>query len=1092
MFQVINRYAVPSFFIGLLSALPGTAPAQTTLGNILGTVSDASGAVVAAAPVTTVNLGTGARRTVSTNADGFYDVSHLEPGEYRLSVEMAGFKRFVWDRALLESNRQLRIDVKLEIGNVSESVEVVARAPVIETESGRISNVVEYRVLRDVKQGGRGTYNWLSLTPGAFYNGNGYTINGSRSAANGYNLDGVSVGNPVNGREIDSMRPDPEMVREVKVDSVNNNAEFAYAGSVSSTTMSGTNSFHGQASWNHQNGALNARNPFSTTRAPGFPINNWFFSMGGPVRLPRLYDGRNRTFFFFHHDGQERTAAAARVYNVPTTAMRAGDFSAVGAVRDPSTGQPFPGNVIPAGRINPSARWYLDRFYPRPTVATARPASNFLQNMKDGDVRSDRAWSIRFDQQVGTRNNLFFRYWTNSFDFRNLDSALPPEILGYRHRLKKTRSATLADTHIFSAAVINELRIGFARHNQDRHAVLRGRSVVEEMGLRGYPALLNPDTYGMPNVSMPGLLSISAQATSLETQNVYNIRDNLTFVLRSHSFKAGVDLLRGEDAQYPVSPSQQFGVFNFDGFASGQPFGDFLLGLPRTALRAYELSRYYGRGYEWALFFQDEWKARRNLTLTYGLRFERHNPWTDRQDRIYNFDPATGGIVVPNARVAALVHPLFPKEIPIVTADRAGMPERALVGTDTSDFAPRFGFAWRTGAGGLVVRGGYGLFYSFESSKRFPNMTGGPFVAQEVYDNSLTGGIPRFAWPQAFPAGAARALGAVSVDGTALNLFSSYTHQWNLTLERQFQEYGVRLSYIGTQAAQLPYRLDLNQPRPGTTPFAQNLRPYPAYRSIGMFTRGANQSYNALQAEVTRRFSGGFMLDAHYTYAKNLTDSQDNNNAGGQIEDAYDREREWGNNPGMPRQRLLAVVIWDVPVGRGRKHLSKSHPLVDAIAGGWSISANFGANTGQWLTPTFTGRDISNTNVTGGRPDRVCDGNLPSDQRSTGRWFDAGCFVVPPASSGRFGNAGRAIIESPGFWGVNTNFMKYFRLPGRETNRFRLQALVQNLLNHPRFGNPDLNVVAAGVGTIRATAASAGVTDIAPARVVELGIRFEW
>ncbi|PYV08766.1 MAG: hypothetical protein DMG07_24860, partial [Acidobacteria bacterium] len=288
------------------------APAQTIQGEILGNVTDQSGAVVPGVEVTVTSLETGFKRSTTSDDKGTYSAPHLEPGSYRVAAELTGFKSFVRERVVLESNKAVRIDIVLQVGEPSEKIVVQDLTPVIETETAKISDLVDERSLRHVVMGGRGAYNWILETAGAHYGVYGYTLNGSRSGANGVSMDGANVGNPVTGTEYQPMRPDQEMVREIRVDSVNNSAEFAHAGTITQTTLNGTNALHGQVTYNLINGALSARNFFSPTRPRGYPIHNMFITAGGPVVLPGLYDGHNRTFFFFHIDGQERNADVPR------------------------------------------------------------------------------------------------------------------------------------------------------------------------------------------------------------------------------------------------------------------------------------------------------------------------------------------------------------------------------------------------------------------------------------------------------------------------------------------------------------------------------------------------------------------------------------------------------------------------------------------------------------------------------------------------------------------------------------------------------------------------------------------------------------
>jgi len=268
----------------------------------------------------------------------------------------------------------------------------------------------------------------------------------------------------------------------------------------------------------------------------------------------------------------------------------------------------------------------------------------------------------------------------------------------------------------------------------------------------------------------------------------------------------------------------------------------------------------------------------------------------EQDGRIHNFDPASGSVVVPNQSTLARISALFPKSIPIGTAASVGFPERTLVRNDAMNIDPRFGFAWRTGLSNLVVRGGYGIFHNSEAQRVFQAMTAGPFVATETFDNGISAGAPLFAWPQAFPSGgSARPLGIQDLNATAVNFRNSYVQQWNLTLEKQLGANGLRLSYIASSAIRLPFRRNINQPRASTTPFNQNLRPYPVVRNIIFADSGGTQSYESFQAEFTRRLNTGIALDSNYTWSKNLTDVRETNVLGDIILDAYNRRAERGN-----------------------------------------------------------------------------------------------------------------------------------------------------------------------------------------------------
>ena len=377
---------------------------------------------------------------------------------------------------------------------------------------------------------------------------------------------------------------------------------------------------------------------------------------------------------------------------------------------------------------------------------------------------------------------------------------------------------------------------------------------------------------------------------------------------------------------------------------------------------------------------------------------------------------------------------------------------------------PRFGFAWRTGLSNLVVRGGYGIFHNSEAQRVFQAMTAGPFVATETFDNGISAGAPLFAWPQAFPSGgSARPLGIQDLNATAVNFRNSYVQQWNLTLEKQLGANGLRLSYIASSAIRLPFRRNINQPRASTTPFNQNLRPYPVVRNIIFADSGGTQSYESFQAEFTRRLNTGIALDSNYTWSKNLTDVRETNVLGDIILDAYNRRAERGNAEFSPRHRWVTNVMWELPVGTGRRYLTNANGFVQATLGGWTLNNFVIIGSGEWNSPTYSsGSDSSNTNVTAGRPDRICDGKTSNP--TTDAWFNTSCFVAPPKGIGRFGNSSNGIVAGPSQSGWGLRVFKYFSLT--ERLKLRWDTQFDNVLNHFVFGNPNVNVSSSSVGRI--------------------------
>jgi hypothetical protein len=1074
-----------------LTALTASLRAQSIQGSILGTVEDATGALVVGAEIAVESEATGFVRNTTSNNRGFYLVDKLLPGQaYTVKVTSAGFKTFVRPGVFLETSAEIRIDAILEIGAITEQVTVTAATPVIETESGRIGTVIDQLQNITMATSARCSYCVLMTSPAAFWTGSGYSMNGSRGGQGNFRIDGVDTGNPVDGNQNSEMWMDIEVVQDLRISSVNNSAEFSELATMNQTTRGGTNEFHGMFNAIYGRGELFAR-PFFSRSTPEDRLRFVYWNVGGPIK-------RNKTFFFYHTDYKVSPNLRNGIHNLPTDAMRAGNFaaSAFDPIIDPTTGQQFPGNVIPAQRLNPQAQKYLNRFYPLANDGDPLvPSSNGNYDVPGN--RIDWAFITRVDHQIADNQTIMYRYFSYISDIQVVESGGLPTFEFYNRQRK---NYSHAGSHIWtlSPTVVNEARLGWQRINWPSGSKVFGAEVVADIGLTGYPAPLSTEVSGIPVVSITGLRGISVRSFSPNRMNEWDITDGLSISRGSHTIKTGLNVRHVKFARFPTSPSAQFGSFAFNGEITGEPFADFILGIPRTASRSAAVGQYYGRRDQIGLYFQDDWKIRNDLTLNVGLRYDYVPPFVEEDDRISTFDPATGSLVLPTEQVKGLIHPLFPTQIPVTTATQAGFNERSLIANDTNNIAPRFGLAWRT-PWELVIRGGYGIYYNGTARKAFRQMTSGPFAATETFDNDIVNGVPLFAWPQAFPAaGGARPIpiGTTNINAASRNLSDAYVNQWNLTIEKQIGANGLRMSYIANSGIQLPYRRNINTPRASDIPFSQDRRPYPLYRDIFFTESGGTSSYQSLQFQFTRRMTKGFQIDSHYTFAKHLTDTHDSRGTlGDLIEDAYDRRRERGPEEHNPKHRWISNFIWELPFGTGRAYLTGAPKVVDAVVGGWMFSGLVSMANGGMYTPYFTGADVANTNLTKSRPDRICDGNLPSSQRTIERWFDTACFVRPPAGIGRFGNSGNNIIAAPNMTIVNVRMFKFFNITERV--KFRYEMLFDNLFNHPNFGfnsrerDPAMNIVSASTGKINRTSASQ-IGAQSSQRKIWFGLRVEF
>ena len=1066
--------------------LPVLCWAQATFGTITGTVTDSTGAVVTRTEVVVVNEGTNLTRTVTTGNDGNYSVPNLPYGNYRVQARTAGFKTFVVRGIALEALRIVRVDVRLEVGEVGTEVTVQGSAPVIDTDSSSIASARTSKDLNDLPlnirstvsgTGDSGLYRYVFLTPtGGQGGGSRFSLGGARGSQNYFNVDGISSNSPAFGNSIGPAEPSFESIQEVRFEIVNNKAEFGEVANITALTKSGTNDLHGALFWFHENSALNARPFFATSRGQNIR-NNFGASSGGAIK-------RNKLFFFGTYEAERQRQPAIIAPNVPTVDMRGGNFSAVPnlTLRNPFTGQPFPGNVIPSSLINQGTLGWQNRFYPLPNFgAPTSTVANYRETVPQ-QIRHDQ-FDVRIDYAVKPSNNLYARVSYKRSEPKVLDSGLPSDRTGLRVQVRMARQVAISDTWTITPTLINEFKAGFARNFNPRQGTLFGQELVEQLGIQGLqPA---PGVENVPTLSVTGFQSMSQIAKAAPAENTFQFVDQITKIRGKHTFKGGIEY---RPQQYNDFVRPQFGNYNFTGFATGNAWGDFLLGIPQTTSRNYVRPPRYARFYQMSGFFQDDYKVSQKFTLNYGVRWDYNQPARDRQDIIFNVDPQNGRLVVPNQGIIdKYVNPLFPKAIPIVTATAAGFPDRSLRKGDFNNFQPRIGFAWRPfGGSRTVIRGGYGFFNDDFTADIFSALYGGPFSLTESFVNTITSNTPALTLQRPFLG--TGATGNVDVTGLDLNLRNAYVQQWNFTLERDLgASIGLRLSYVGTNSTKLVYGRNVNMPAPSTVAFNPNRRPYPLFRNITMRENGGNQIYHALTTQLERKWSRGLSFMGAWTWAKNLTDIDEIGGveAGTVIENAFNRSRERADAQFTPRQRLISTLIWELPVGRGKRLLN--HSRASLVLGGWQLSGSYIAQTGEFLTPSFASVDPSNTQTVGGIPDRIGNGNLPSGQRTIDRWFDVSAFAVPPANSGRFGTSGRGIIIGPGRQIASAALFKSF--PIRERVYFRVQISFTNLFNTANFDIPALNISAPNsVGTIRATAGR----DLAGPRNGLIGARLDW
>jgi hypothetical protein len=1052
--------------------------AQSTFGTINGVVSDPSGAVVSAAKVSVRNEATGVERAAATDAGGYYEASHLQPGIYTVTIEQAGFRQSVHRGLVLEAGRILRNDVTLQVGEVATQVLVEAHTAAIETETAQLSAARTSNEIQHTPLNLRGSwdsflYDFLALIPGAQWgDGSAFSIGGTRGSQNNFTVDGSTTNSPLFGNSIGPANPSMEGVAEMRVDLNNNSAEYVLPGTVHAISKAGTNDLHGGLLYYHDNGAVNARN-FFATRTPFRILHDFGGSLGGPVYLPK-YSGRNRTFFFVDYEGFRDKTQAVLSPNVPTRAFRTGDFSSLTSpVRDPLSNQPLPGNRIPASRLNATALKIQERFYPLPNFG---PPELLVGNWRDSLSQSldKNMFDIRIDHHIRSNHAVFGRFSWMEAAPKYVEGGLPT--VGIRDQLRRTRSLNISDTITFRPNLINEFRFGIVRNFNPRQGPIHGPTIVRELGLQGLPPNL-PDIKSLPTISITGFQGISQIAFLTPEEEIFEYRDTLSWVRGRHSLRFGFDARNNVISNEPSSPSGAFGSFSFTNTFTGYPYADFLYGLPRTTSRLNPAARYSATNWDWGFFIQDDFRLTPQLTLNLGLRYDLNPPYQEENGRMFSFDPASGSIVVPGEQSKTAINPLFPRAIPVKTAGEAGLPPSLRL-ADQLNLAPRFGFAYRM-RNTTVVRGGYGIYTDYATGSLFSAQVGGPFLSNESFTNSITGGTPLFQFPLAFPPGFGT-LGAQSVTFNDPYLRLPYVQQANFTLEQElFRHWGLRLSYISTASRKLTYSRNLNQPPASTLAFNNNRRPYPAFQNIVLRDDGGVHTYHGLNVVVEHKYRNGLYVQSGWTWAKNLTDVVSDGEGGTNLENAFNRRRDYSNVLYTRRHRYISSVMYQLPLGKNLRGMARH------LASGWQFSAIALLQTGGWLTPSFAGVDSSNTNTIGGRPDRIANGNLPAGQRTIDRWFDASAFRVP--ANGTFGNSAPNIINGPGTNNIDLGVYKQFVVA--ERYRFQFGMTATNAFNHPNFGDPAMSISSPStVGTIR----SLQSRDVAGPRTVQFSLRLDF
>ena len=1095
--------AIGVLLVALLTS--GPLAAQVATGTIVGVVEDASGAVLAGAGITAVHQGTKESRQVRTNDRGEFNVPYLHIGEYSITAEAQGFQTQTLTGIQLQVDQTVKLEFSMKVGAISERVEVTAAAPLIDASTSSLGQVIGNKKILDLPLNGRNTFA-LGLLSGNTIPVTGMDTNlpfvtgGGRFALNDVLLDGIdnntSVNNGSIGRNGIAYTPSVDAVEEFKVKTSSFSAEFGRSagGIISATTKSGTNEFHGSAWEFLRNEKLDANNFFSNAAGlprQAFKQNQFGFTLGGPVTVPRVYKGRDRTFFFVDYEGtRRRTTASSTILDIPPTAFRTGDFSAYKpTIYDPRARRlgpggsvistPLPGNIIPQSQLNPSALAVMG-LLPAPNYGAPGAQSRNYLRIAPHPYDNDQ-FDVKIDQRLGGSDSLFGR-----FSMANATTPDPGNFDGFigagSNAIRNTRHAVLNETHIFSPSVVNEARFGYTRANGS--TVPTDTEAGLAFAAKNNIALFPFPIQGFPGYSFfySGQNSGSAQFTglgggnpNLSIENTFQVSDNVSITHGNHTFKVGGDFRRYRFDNINGGGTLIFGsIFSSssDAAGSGAPLADFLMGFPSNTDGKQLLDWARQRDLYAGFYFQDDWKVTSRLTLNIGIRYDLYTQPVDARDRGALFDSRTGYMVLPGTEGFS----------------------RAIVRADHNNWAPRLGFAYAASRK-FTIRSGAGIFYSRREQNNGVTQIGAnipntpailfpPISATGTVAPPVTLNTPIIAGqtdPKFTGVTAANPVSYNTRTPDFNNVPVPYAAQWNFSLQYEIrQNLMVEASYSGIKGTKLITRQNLNQ-----IPLAVALngyttqadRPYPHINnSVGVDAAIANSMYNALNLRMEKRYSAGFAFLFNYTWSKNIEsggngDSSYNQNGGTTLPlDTYNLRRERSYAPLDVPHVVNFNFGYQLPFGAGKRWMNQKGP-VDWILGGWQFN---GIATYRSGFPT----DIRSSRVAAANqmyatlnvPDRVSGVSLYLPDKGVDGFFNPAAFTDPVSvrnAKGNpitlFGNAARRVGRGPDSKNLDFSLFKNFRVRERVNVQFRMEAF--NLTNSPTFFLPSASNAALTLGT---------------------------
>jgi hypothetical protein len=1031
--------------------------AQTTTASIRGVVYDETGAVISGASVVATNETTGLSRSTISGENGAYLLSSLPVGIYTLTVEKEGFKRERLGGIILQVTQIAELNPKLSVGAISESVEVSTEAPLVNTTTPEIGDVIENRQIVELPLNGRQFLQLAQLSAGvttspggsfgqllAGANGPRITSNGGREDQNYFTLDGVNATDAF--YHTLTISPSVDAIQEFKVETSLFSAESGVLGGalVNIVVKSGTNSLHGSVYEFLRNDHLDARNFFDIEKPP-FRQNQYGFSVGGPIL-------KNRTFFFGNFEGLRIRKGLTAGASVPTAAQRRGDLSSFpGPIKDPLTGGPFPNNIIPANRIDPASAEILG-FIPLPN--SSNPGRNLISTPS---LKNDTdQFLVRIDHRLSEKDSIYGRY-----AYSNLDSFEPfgpiaqfsaggaGNIAGFGQFLtSRGQNLAVSWTRAFTAALVGEFKFGYNRvqggqlqENSGNNFGQRNNipGIAQSGPLSGFPLFQTSVFTDFGDITLP----------LRRLTQTYQGFGSMSWAHGNHNMKVGGS---GRWLKFdPVVDIIGRGQFLYFGSFTGNPFSDFLLGLPGFALAGQGDPDAKYRGGAWNFYVQDDWRVSKNLTINLGVRWEYFGNPSEKDLRAVTFDPTIRMFILAskngqvNTRdqvpgVMAAIEKLFP----FTTSEKAGLP-RSLYRRDLNNFDPRLGFAWDMfGNQSTVLRGGYGIF---------ANEATGNIHAIQVFSPPFftLATVPGFLLPPA-QANIHAILGVPPGANVFFNprnpdFRDGYVQQWNLSLQQSMtSSLVVEARYLGSKGTKLFINdFSFNYAPPGDPATVGSRLPFPQFAPATRPNSIGNSSYNALQLRATQRLARGISFTINYTFGKSLDlDSLGQSlNSGNLLQDPTNFRLDHARSNFDVKHNFVANYVYDLPF----RTSGRWKPILE----GWELSGILSLQSGRPFHVNVNGDRAGTGNNVTQRPNVIGNPNLSSSQRTPERWFNVDALVLQP--KGKVGNLGRSTLDADGFRAFDFSVIKNTRVAERLTVQFRAEFF--NIFNFVNLGFPN-------------------------------------